>query len=157
MATRKSSRKAKSTQRPLDDEFLWDDISGEQNWPEYSALSAQLGNAPSTTKRKVSPDSGAKTAEPVTLDCENLTLLKETHELEIAKLKLQLELATLSHKAASPAGTSDISAKSQGDLRAPQQTLHPQPWPHIYARPRLAKVIYRNVSGRFYCWLHIHC
>lgn len=136
MATRKSSRKAKSTQRPLDDEFLWDDISGEQAWPEYSALSAQLGNAPSATKRKVSPDSrAAKISEPTTLDCGNLKLLKETHELEITKLKLQLELATLSDKTTlfSPAGTNDSSAKSQGDLRAPQRTLHPQPWPHIYA------------------------
>ena len=67
---------------------------------------------------------------------KRLALVKETHELEIRKLELQLELAKLA--LASSASTqatkpSDDTTKSMGDLKAPQRIRFPQPWPHIFA------------------------
>ena len=38
MATRKSSRKSKANQRPLDDDFMWEELPNEQAWPEFSLL-----------------------------------------------------------------------------------------------------------------------
>ena len=63
-----------------------------------------------------------------------LQLQKESQELEIKKLELQLQLAKLQGgQIASPTSTESSPGKSLGDLKAPQKTLHPQPWPHIYA------------------------
>lgn len=61
--------------------------------------------------------------------------MKETQELEIKKLELQLQLAQLqgSQPISLPSGDLSSSGKSLGDLKAPQKTLHPQQWPHIYA------------------------
>lgn len=130
MATRKSSRKPKVSQRPLDDDFLiWKDLSCEKVWSEYSlSTSANFGKAPSEMKqdernlpnnqRTTSEQSANKqrtTSEQPTniqrtnseqtaasdnelVDYRNLKLLKETHELEITKLKLQLQLAMLGNK-----------------------------------------------------------
>ena len=136
MATCKSSRKSKANQRPLDDDFLWEELPNKQAWPEFS-LPSQLGNAPSATKQENSSVCGSSVGQPAAVekepgDYQHLKLLQETHKLEITKLKLQLELATLGSKTVLT-GAQDASAKSQGDLRAPQRTLYPQPWPHIYA------------------------
>ena len=63
-----------------------------------------------------------------------LQLQKESQELEIKKFELQLQLAKLQGgQIASPTSTESSPGKSLGDLKAPQKTLHPQPWPHIYA------------------------
>ena len=68
-------------------------------------------------------------------DLQRLALVKQTHELEIRKLELQLELAKLTSASppASAPSTSEDSSKSMGDLKAPQRTRFPQPWPHIFA------------------------
>lgn len=55
-------------------------------------------------------------------DLKRLALVKETHELEIRKLELQLELAKIaSASSASAQATkpSDETTKSMGDLKAP--------------------------------------
>ena len=47
---------------------------------------------------------------------------------------MQLQLAKLQGgQIASPTSTESSPGKSLGNLKAPQKTLHPQPWPHIYA------------------------
>ena len=137
MATRKSSCKSKANQHPLDNDFLWEELPNKQAWPEFS-LPSQLGNVPSATKQENSPVCGGSVGQQAVVekepaDYQHLKLLQEMHKLEIAKLKLQLELAMLCSKMALT-GAQDASAKSQGDLRAPQRTLHPQPWPHLRSR-----------------------
>ena len=57
---------------------------------------------------------------------------KETHELEIRKLELQLELANISTNIPQPTGPDD-SKRSMGHLKAPKKTRFPQPSPHIFA------------------------
>ncbi len=69
-------------------------------------------------------------------DLQRLSLAKETQELEIRKLELQLELAKITAASSQvKASTSDDreATKSMGDLKAPQRTRFPQPWPHIFA------------------------
>ena len=62
-----------------------------------------------------------------------LQLLKQTQELEIRKLELQLQLANLDGYSSALSTDSVSAGKLLGDLKAPQKTLFPQPWPHIYA------------------------
>ena len=84
-------------------------------------------------------------------DLQRLALIKQTHELEIRKLELQLELAKLTSASpqASKPSTSEDSSKSMGDLKAPQRTHFPQPWPHIFApgEPQL----YSDLSLPAFC------
>ena len=80
------------------------------------------------------PLPGLKLAASPTPSLAALQLQKETQELEIKKLELQLQLAQLQgSQIASPNSTESTPGKSLGDLKAPQKTLHPQPWPHIFA------------------------
>ena len=68
-------------------------------------------------------------------ELQRLQLLKQTQELEIRKLELQLELAkitSVSSQSTKPSISDDISSKSMGDLKTPQKTRFPQPWPHIF-------------------------
>ena len=79
-----------------------------------------------------------------------LQLQKESQELDIKKLELQLQLAKLQGgQIASPTSAESSPGKSLGDLKAPQKTLHPQPWPHIYApgEPKL----YNDLSMPEFC------
>ena len=84
-------------------------------------------------------------------DLQRLALVKQTHELEIPKLELQLELAKLTSASppASKPSTSEDSSKSMGDLKAPQRTRFPQPYPHIFApgEPQL----YSDLSLPAFC------
>ena len=69
------------------------------------------------TKHEDSPFSGGSVGQPAAVEKEpanyqHLKLLQEMHKLEIAKLKLQLELAMLGSKTALT-GTQDASAKSR--------------------------------------------
>ena len=53
----------------------------------------------------------------------------------ICKLELQFELAKLalvSSQPSKPSFSDENSSKSMGDLKAPQKTRFPQPWPHIF-------------------------
>ena len=65
-------------------------------------------------------------------DLLELQLHDESQELEIKKLELQLQLAKLevSHDNSI---TARDSTKSLGDAKAPQKTISPQEWPHIFA------------------------
>ena len=50
-------------------------------------------------------------------------------------LELQLELAkiaSVSSQSSKPSFSDGNSSKSMGDLKAPQKTRFPQPWPHIF-------------------------
>ena len=79
-----------------------------------------------------------------------LQLQKESQDIEIKKLKLQLQLAKLQGgQIASPTSTESSPGNSLGDLKAPQKTLHPQPLPHIYApgEPKL----YNDLSMPEFC------
>ena len=85
-------------------------------------------------------------------DLKQLALVKETHELKIRKLELQLELtklASASSTSAQATKPSDDTTKSMGDLKAPQRTRFPQPWPHIFApgEPQL----YSELSLPVFC------
>ena len=62
-----------------------------------------------------------------------LQLLKQTQDLEIRKLELKLQLANLDGHSSALSTDSVSAGKSLGDLEAPQKTMFPQPWPHIYA------------------------
>ena len=94
----------------------------------------------STTTREDQTDSAPQ--EPSRdLDYRCLVLAKETQMLEVQKLQHQLELAKLQVSSGlvvsgesnpTAARTSD-QTKSLGDLRAPQRTMFPQQWPHIFA------------------------
>ena len=79
-----------------------------------------------------------------------IQLQKETQELEVRKLELQLQLASLERQVPStnPAAL-DSSTKSLSDLKAPNGTLFPQPWPHIFA-PGEPKLI-RDLSLAEFC------
>jgi len=78
--------------------------------------------------------SGLKLATSPTPSLAALQLQKETQKLEIKKLELQFQLAQLQgNPIASPNSTESPPGKSLGDLKAPQRTLHTQPWPHIFA------------------------
>ena len=80
------------------------------------------------------PLSGLKPAASPTPSLATLQLQKETQELEIKKLELQLQLAQLQGtQTAAPNSIELPPGKSLGDLKAPQKTLHLQPWPHIFA------------------------
>lgn len=72
---------------------------------------------------------------PRDLELHCLLLTKESQQLEVQKLQLQLELAKLqaSTGPVAPDGSSKVhdQTKSLGDLHAPQRTLFPQQWPHI--------------------------
>ena len=86
-----------------------------------------------TDQRKSSPTKSALSDPRGKL--QRLQLLKQTQELEIRKLELQLELAkitSVSSQPTKPSISDDISSKSMGDLKAPQKTCFPQPWPHIF-------------------------
>lgn len=65
-------------------------------------------------------------------DLLELQLHDESQELEMKKLELQLQLAKLetSHD---NSVTAHDSTKSLGDAKAPQKTISPQEWPHIFA------------------------
>ena len=83
--------------------------------------------------RNTAPLSGLKLAASPTPSLAALQLRKETQELEIKKLELQLQLAQLqSTQTAAPNSTELPPGKSLSDLEAPQKTLHPQPWPRIF-------------------------
>ena len=89
-------------------------------------------------------------------DLKQLALVKETHELKIRKLELQLELtklASASSTSAQATKPSDDTTKSMGDLKAPQRTRFPQPWPHIFApgEPQL----YSELSLQVFCTSYI--
>lgn len=78
------------------------------------------------------PIPGLKHAASSTPSLAALQLQKETQELEIKKLELQLQLPHLQgNQIASPNSTKTTPGKSLGDFKAPQKTLHNQPWPHI--------------------------
>ena len=62
-----------------------------------------------------------------------LQLLKQTQELEIKKLQLQLQLANLGTHSSASGSESTAPGKSLGVRKALQKTLFLQPWPHIYA------------------------
>ena len=89
-------------------------------------------------------------------DLKRLALVKETHELEIRKLKLQLafaKLASASSASAQETKPSDDTTQSMGDLKAPKRTRLPQPWPHIFApgEPQL----YSELSLQVFCTSYI--
>ena len=63
-----------------------------------------------------------------------LRLQNESQELEIKKLELQLQLVQLQTSHPTTTSRSDPAAKSLDDLKAPQRTVSPQQWPHIFAR-----------------------
>ena len=101
------------------------------------------GAIPKLVKSKSSKIS--KTPETANLD----TVAHQSHalELEIRKLELQLELAKLApaKPLSVPTAASDDSSKSLGDVKAPQKTRFPLPWPHIFApgEPKLYSVLRR--------------
>lgn len=73
-------------------------------------------------------------------ELRRLLVVKESQQLEVQKLQLQLELAriqAITTPAVNEASTKfherQDNTKSLGDLRAPQRTLFPQQWPHILA------------------------
>ena len=116
MATRKSSCKSKANQHPVDNDFLWEELPNEQAWPEFS-LPSQLGNVPSVTKQENSPVCGGSVGQQAVVekepaDYQHLKLLQETHKLEIAKLKLQLELAMAAQQDGADQGTRRLSQVS---------------------------------------------
>jgi len=92
----------------------------------------------SESQNRVNTASNERTQDQ---EFRRLLLTKETQALEVQKLQLQLELAKLQ----APTGTVVLDGsfpastkfhdqtKSLGDLRAPQRTLFPQQWPHIFA------------------------
>ena len=105
--------------RPVDDPSL----------PQATPQVPFTGQDP---KQTLPPDQQLAASIPPLLVA--LQLQKESQELEIKKLELQLQLAKLQGgQIASPTSTESSPGKSLGDLKAPQKTLHPQPWPHIYA------------------------
>ena len=89
------------------------------------------GGIPKLVKSKSSETS--KTPQTATLD--TVAPQNQALELEIRKLELQLELAKLAQATLDsvPTATSDNSSKLLGDVKAPQKTHFPQPWPHIFA------------------------
>ena len=64
-------------------------------------------------------------------DVARLALLSKMYELEIQKLELQLELVKLSQNGPPTNNATSINeaGKSMGNVKAPQKTLFPQPWP----------------------------
>ena len=101
-------------------------------------------------------DEPSAIATPAAVATADPSLQLRLHELEVQKLQLQLELARLhqhnSHQQSSGqaiASRRDDSTKSLGDMKAPERTLFPQDWPHIFApgEPKL----YSNLSLAEFC------
>lgn len=157
-------RSTRSSRRHLSTDFEWEglasfDLPDENPAGNISHLlpvpdvkkapkSALKVTLPATT-----PSKTVSTSSPAELDQHELAKLqlqKETQKLEIKKLELQLQLAQLNPSSSVSLATDDYaSGKSLGDLKAPQKTLHPQPWPHIYApgEPKL----YCDISLPEFC------
>lgn len=97
--------------------------------PPLTSLKAVKAKKTEATK----PSADTAPLDETKRDLQRLTLLKQTQELKIRKLELQLELAKISSPA-QPAGKSaNLAEESMGDLKAPQRTRFPQPWPPIFA------------------------
>ena len=126
-------------QRPADDPFL------PQATPQVPFTGQDAKQTPP-------PDRQLAASIPPSLVA--LQLQKESQELEIKKLELQLQLAKLQGgQIAAPTSTESSPGKSLGDLKAPQKTLNPQPWLHIYApgEPKL----YNDLSMPEFCAGHL--
>lgn len=113
-------------------------LHGDGLTPDSRPLSTS--SKPTKTKHKkldplaLSPVNAALDDNNGDLQC--LELLKQTLELEIRKLELQLELAKISSPATQIVKQANIAgetSKSMGDLKAPQKIRFPQLWPHIFA------------------------
>ena len=120
-------------------------LVGDPSLPEATPQAPFTGQ---DAKQTPPPDGQLARGAPPSLVA--LQLQKESQELEIKKLESQLQLAKLQGgQIASPTSTESSPGKSLGDLKALQKTLHPQPWPHIYApgEPKL----YNDLSMPEFC------
>ena len=105
-----------------------------------------------TDQRKSSPTKSALSDPRGEL--QHLQLLKQTQELEIRKLELQLELAkitSVSSQPTKPSISDDISSKSMSNLKAPQKMRFPQPWPQIFTPGEPQLYMYSELSLPAFC------
>ena len=118
---------------------------GDQHFTDhvFTLPSPGCGAIPKDGKSILKPSRTPETANPAIKKRVNAL------ELEVRKLELQLELARFTQAAPQLQKAGDESSKSLGDLKAPQKTRFPQPWPHIYApgEPKL----YSDLSLAEFC------
>ena len=151
MSLRRSTRLA--TDKPtnhLSDKFVWDSITSSKSTRGADPQPSQRDRTPvhldSPTVRFTDPlstDGIISPNEPAASPKAHRTsqrgllelrLQNESQELEIKKLELQLQLVQLQTSHPTTTSRSDPAAKSLDDLKAPQRTVSPQQWPHIFAR-----------------------
>ena len=131
MELRRSSRQP--SKKHLASDFDWDEIP-----PQETEESHLASNTPATKTKTKSPSS---TLPDTQQEIARLQLLHRTQELEIKKLEMELQLAKLQAGGNTATIPGIESNKSLGDQKAPQKTLYPQEWPHIFApgEPKLYK------------------
>ena len=103
--------------------------------------------SPGAIPKLVKSKSSKVSKTPETAKLGTVTPQNQALELEILQLKLAKHAPATPLSV--PTAASDDSSKSLGDMKAPQKTRFPQPWPHIFTpgEPKL----YSDLSLAEFC------